>query len=484
MMLSAESITDEWAAQWNGIPVLIGPHPTDDGQPVSGRSPAIWDSRCAGWLFQARAEQEATDVRRLAAEVWLDVGRVDDVKGLQAVLDQVAAGQPVELSTGFLANVEDRQGMFHGEMYEAVMQPLGADHLVISTEMKGACSVSAGCGLGVNQEDVAVPTPTNQNGGGLKAALARAGELFGLRREKQAASWEENAAHIMAREAESFNTVTPSDQDKQNALCEDLQEKFGTTDKRVVVRDIYTGESLVVFWFMTPFGPDPQGDEFYRVKFAEGADGEYTFDGTPERVRRMTSYEAAVADVAHAANSAGEGAVEDKPCGCQEGAMNETDKKEIGTIIAEALKPVMERVGNVEAAAKTAAEGVVSAAVTEIKTLVAGLTTKVDAATVASNAAVVAANAEREAERKALVTELAGNAKTKELYSAAELESQPLESLRKIAQLAAVEVVSYSGRGAPRTATNAAEPEQAFAEPVPYYKAPTKTENTNNAGAK
>jgi hypothetical protein len=148
--LPANEITDDWADAWNGIPVLVGPHPSSRGVPQSGRRPELLNERGAGWIFAARAEQGPDGTRRLAGEVWLDIGRAPAVQGLQAVLDAITAGRPVELSTGFATQPEQRPGALDGMAYDWVLHPTNADHLVISVEMTGACSVSDGCGLGVN----------------------------------------------------------------------------------------------------------------------------------------------------------------------------------------------------------------------------------------------------------------------------------------------------------------------------------------------
>lgn len=148
--LPADEISADWAEAWNGIPVLVGPHPSHAGQPMSGRTPELLNARGAGWIFSARAEMGPDNVRRLTGEVWLDVERAAVVPGLSDVLAAVDAGHPVELSTGFSTHPEEQAGNFQGESYDWVLHPMGADHLVISTEMTGACSVRDGCGLGVN----------------------------------------------------------------------------------------------------------------------------------------------------------------------------------------------------------------------------------------------------------------------------------------------------------------------------------------------
>ncbi len=75
---------------------------------------------------------------------------------------------------------------------------------------------------------------------------------------------------------------------------------------------------------------------------------------------------------------------------------------------------------------------------------------------------------ERERERQYLVRELAGNHKVP--FSSAELESKPIEELRKLAEMAGS--VSYSGKGGP-TAQNSGE-EQRFARTRNYWETDKK----------
>src|SRR5690349_13423054 len=79
--LPADEITDDWAALWNGIPVLVGPHPAMRGVASSGRTPEIWNERGVGWIFGAKADNDKDGVRRLTGEVWLDESRAGSVKG-------------------------------------------------------------------------------------------------------------------------------------------------------------------------------------------------------------------------------------------------------------------------------------------------------------------------------------------------------------------------------------------------------------------
>jgi hypothetical protein len=474
-LLPADVITEEWAELWNNIPVLVGPHPSLRGVPISGRSPELLNERGAGWIFKACAEQEQGGTRRLVAEVWLDEARADSVPGLQAVLDAVNSGRRVELSTGFPVNIETVNGVFNSENYEAVIRPAGADHLVISTEMTGACSVSDGCGLGVNQET----KPMAEGKGQFSKLLERAAAMLERKPSKMQTAWDEMTAAKISRELASLNSVTASDQEKANAVRDALQAKFGGQDRNIVVCDVYSADSLVVFWFMTPFGPEPAGQEYFRCSYTEDG-GAYNF-GEYERVRRMTVYES-VANAANAATAVN--AESNKPCGCHQEASNMDAKEKqelldsVNASVTSALKPIGEQLAKVGEVATNAAKTAVDSALATFKT---GIETSINEIKEQVKTVTTAVNAERDRERTALVTELAANVKTKDVYSAADLESMNVEQLRKVAQLAKIEVTSFTGR-APAATNTRVEEEPAFIAPVPYFATNKKQENTGASG--
>ncbi len=543
-LLPAEEITQEWAELWNNIPVLVGPHPNASGSPISGRDPSLINERGAGWIFNAKAEQESPMVRRLVAEVWLDESRADAVPGLRDALNALDSGQPVELSTGFNVRLDQITGMFQGEPFDMVLRPTAVDHLVISTEMTGACSVRDGCGLSVNERGdnmtvasndrptqsvdgeahpasdfACVPDPQTSStwklpifdAAHVRAAISRfnqtdmpaglrrkawkkvmaaarrfgievsdttmpaqswlerAVEILGVRAEHEehdaAEQWSEGVSQRLAREAEAMNAVPQSDQDKHNMLQSALQDKFGGSDKSIVVEAIYSDDKAVVFWMTTPFGPQPPGPEYFRVQYTEGDNGACTF-GEPEKVVRRTLYEPAQNSAE--ANNTNPG----KPCGCRKGEstmpMSEQEKKdlvnEMTTAIQAAVKPVSDSIATIATEAKTAA----THAVNEVKTALEASITALKGQVETLQQTV---NAERDSERTALVQHLSANAKTKDVYTAADLESMNLEQLRKVATLAGVEVTNYAGRGAPRAVNAAADSDAPqYAAPVAYFE--------------
>jgi hypothetical protein len=482
--LPPETITDDWASLWNGIPVLVGDHPTERGVHVSGRQPELWESRGAGWIFNTRAESDGPGVRRLVGEVWLDISRAATVPGLQAVLERIEAGGAVELSTGFPVETVDRVGEFAGQQYEIVMRPLGADHLVISTEMRGACSVDNGCGLGVNEEA----------GEGARMNLAQRALQFLTSFEVKNAmrilgrsaqnstkvQWDENTARVIARESEALNGLPTSDMEHSAMLREQLQERLGNADRTVVVCDVYRTEKWVVFFMLTPFGPEPRGSEYYRTSYSEqaGMNGKFEFS-EPLRVRRMTVYEeVASAPAADAAQQetpvVGEESTEvvnnSAPCGCGSGtpaaeqthedvAMTPEERKELMDAAAAAFGAQMQSALAQHAEqSNTQTQSAITAAIAPIREQVVALTAQV--------------NAENTAKKQAIVTELSTNNRTP--FTADELSAKSLDELVKLATLAHVEVDApafYGGRGMPRT-TSAANSEPEYMPVAAYHQKP------------
>jgi transcriptional regulator with XRE-family HTH domain len=180
--LPPDEITEDWAGEWNGIPVVIHEHPTYRGVSVSARTPEIINARGVGFVYRAHTARNGT--AQLKAEVWLDLERAEQVSELNIVVQRLRAGESVELSTGFMSAIEEVGGTYDGESYERILHPRGADHLAIFIDKQGACSLKDGCGLGVQQlqkkeeANVDLSTSAAENERGL--VLQVVGRLVGL----------------------------------------------------------------------------------------------------------------------------------------------------------------------------------------------------------------------------------------------------------------------------------------------------------------
>lgn len=463
--LPAAEFTDTWAEQWNGIPVLIGPHPSLDGQPATGRHPDVWNERAAGWVFSARIENEANGGKRLVAEVWLDEGRAEHIEGLPAVLLALDEGKRIELSTGFATVQDETPGVHNGTSYDLVMHPQGADHLVVSTAMTGACSVSDGCGLGTNcacggacqtkpKEEVFVAQEGAEPVGPrwIKRTLERVATLFQPRAEVALnEAYEQNVAANVQRQLEALQEMAPSDQERRVMVQEALQSKFGTAERQVSVCDTFSDQKQVVFWYTGSTGPMPKGSEYYRSTWT-GEPGSAMQFSEPELVRKMTTYEPVPA-AASSYNEEGSAAQQ------AQNTQEEVMEKDVENKLLEAVNALTAKVDGLTAKVDAIETREDSPAIAGLKRSVSELASQFKTMAGVTEQAVT----ERERERQSLVTELAGNFRVP--FTEAELEGKPIDELRKLKEMAASE--DYAGRGGPHGRVNN---EQRFMEPVPYHK--------------
>lgn len=486
MFLPSERITPEWADMWNGIPVIVGPHPTINGQSVSGRNPEILDARGVGFIFNAFTDTGTNGTRRLRGEVWIDTARVTAVQELERIFERLDEGGLVELSTGFETAIEITPGEWHGEAYDQVMNPLSADHLIITADLTGACSVAHGCGLGVVNTQPNADVRASMLLDAIKTGAKQTMSLFTRSKPATQAAeptaWQKTIASNLERLKLAFQTVTETDQQHALMLENALQDKFGGAERHVCVTDVYssTPTRQVIFFMMTPMGPNPSGMEYFRCDYEETSTGVFTFT-EPVRVLRMVSYEP-IGDSSSARQTAAGDATtsaNNRPCGCGGGAQHTTPEEvamtneEKVSLISEVVSAVSGQIATQLAAfkaevdaAKTAAQNtateVVNAAVSGINTAVAGIKDQITAINTSVNEA-------RDTERQELVQFLSTNSRT--AFTQAELEAMPLPTLQKLNDTVGGSPTYYGARGGPRSAaSNTSESE--FAEPLPYFKKP------------
>ena len=139
-------ITENYLA-WNNLPIVVN-HPTDDfGKPCSARSPKILEKFGIGVVFNTQVSD------RLIAEGWFDVEKTRRLS--PTTFDKLQRGEVEELSTGlFTRNYPVQNGeeaQYNGKPYTHVARNYRPDHLAILPTSKGACSVSDGCGVNVNE---------------------------------------------------------------------------------------------------------------------------------------------------------------------------------------------------------------------------------------------------------------------------------------------------------------------------------------------
>lgn len=125
---------------WNGVPVPIN-HPTNaHGTPVSANEPSVVENSVIGRLYHVHV-----DGKRLKGEIWIDVAKAARL-GYQNVIESLEAGEPMEVSTGYFAELEVKQGVHANEQYVGIHRNITPDHLALLPETEGACNWEDGCG--------------------------------------------------------------------------------------------------------------------------------------------------------------------------------------------------------------------------------------------------------------------------------------------------------------------------------------------------
>lgn len=130
---------------WNdrAIPVL---HPQDRGEYISAGRPDVVEKNTIGRVYNARV-----DGPKLKAELWINLEKARRL-GYGQLVDALAAGEIVEISTGYFADDENKSGEHNGIGYNTIHRNIRPDHLALLPGEIGACSVADGCGTRVNSQ--------------------------------------------------------------------------------------------------------------------------------------------------------------------------------------------------------------------------------------------------------------------------------------------------------------------------------------------
>ena len=86
---------------------------------------------------------------KLKAEAWIDEELAQEK--CPELLSHIEHRLPMEISTGLFSEMLMESGTWHGEEYKAKIVNIRADHLAILPTKQGACSLSDGAGLLINQ---------------------------------------------------------------------------------------------------------------------------------------------------------------------------------------------------------------------------------------------------------------------------------------------------------------------------------------------
>lgn len=138
--------TAKAAQRWNGMPITVG-HPVRNGRPVSARTPGISEEYEIGRVYNVQFKDG-----KLVGDGYFDTDTT--LQKSKAIASSLAAGQPIELSTGlFTDDVVVENGNHNGISYGHEARDHQPDHLAVLVDQRGACSLNDGCGVLINKKE-------------------------------------------------------------------------------------------------------------------------------------------------------------------------------------------------------------------------------------------------------------------------------------------------------------------------------------------
>lgn len=246
---------------WEGRPVTIG-HPKLNGQPVTAGRRDAAERFEVGRLFSTEHVGD-----RLRGEVWIDLGRAEEVEGGREAVRlarEASPGRPLlEVSTSYWASREPKTGRHDGIRFSAIQRDLDPDHLALLPGGKGKCSIGDGCG-GPRLND---ELEENVDQGKLEKATRAIANV--LRSLFTAQDGEESAESRLER------------------IRRAVTERFGDEEGFTFVEATF--DNRVIFEREIP-GNDETG--VFAIDLEEDEEtGEVTFTGEPREVKKVVTFE-------------------------------------------------------------------------------------------------------------------------------------------------------------------------------------------------
>jgi len=470
---------------WNGEPVPIY-HPTEDGTPISANDPEVLREQNVGRIFNVHMDGD-----KLKGEAWIDVDKAQRV--YPALLQMIAGGQDIDVSTAFFSDDEHAPGVWNDENYEFIVRNVRPDHLALLPHSQGACSFEDGCGIRHN-------TKEGGDDGPMKVITAEEAKAVGKQLAEADLTTPEKRNWLMEKLTSLVNYFRSNDlsDDEVRSKLQREVDKLDTPPEPApavyhYVVDVY--EDYFVFEARTVADGIPTEAKLFRQDFEITEEDGIKLKGKPKEVRQETSYVAAAAVDPKQAEETTESNILEK-----EGHGDMDRKAKVDALIANEKSTFVEgdrqfleglddkSFENVEAIATRYHEA--------HEAQIAALTAKpqedddpppdsdkdepepVTVEQYIENAPGDVQEVLREGvnslneERKTLTEAILNGTK---VYTEDELKAKNLTELRQIAQLAKVETpVDYSGRGVGITNTTDLSERQADGSGVP--PAPTVNE--------
>lgn len=137
--------TEYCAEAWNGVPLTVA-HPKKDGVFVSASlDDAIKAKFCVG-------EVKNVTIQNGKLKGFAYVNEALATKAHADLVPRLLSGKPLDVSTGFFADIKVQNGYSRGKPFAGVYTNVRPNHLALLPDEPGACSWSDGCGVRANHK--------------------------------------------------------------------------------------------------------------------------------------------------------------------------------------------------------------------------------------------------------------------------------------------------------------------------------------------
>lgn len=85
----------------------------------------------------------------LKAEAWIDIAKCN--RNFPGLIARIKSQETIDVSTGYFCDVEETAGELNGRKYTGIQRNVRPDHLALLPDEVGACSWADGCGVRTNR---------------------------------------------------------------------------------------------------------------------------------------------------------------------------------------------------------------------------------------------------------------------------------------------------------------------------------------------
>lgn len=133
---------------WNMKPVVVYHPKVGKSGTATAADPLVIETSQIGILLNTGFDKKTGKLR---TESWIDIDKANKVD--PRIVAAIRKGKPMEVSTGMSADLIENVGTFGDKAYKLAATNIQPDHFAVLPDQIGACSIAAGAGLLVTNEE-------------------------------------------------------------------------------------------------------------------------------------------------------------------------------------------------------------------------------------------------------------------------------------------------------------------------------------------